>query len=123
MSSVLLAPGAEQVKTEGSSSGQLGDPHEIAVAFSGGTTPLIDGPDDQTLTTPHVPSGENTRDIGRVRAIGRFGVATFISFHAQLFENRLLWSQKAHGQQHEVSRPDLFCPGDSLGHETPPVVS
>src|SRR5439155_9912244 len=122
MSSVLLAPGAGQVKTAGNSSGQMGGLHEIAVAFSSGTTPLIDGPDDQTLTAPHVPSGEDAWDIGRVRAILRFGVATFVPFHTQLFEDRLLWPQKAHGQQHEIGRPDLVCPGDSLGHETPPVV-
>src|SRR5215471_55325 len=123
MSSDLLAPGAGQMKTAGNSSGQMGSLHEIAVAFSSGTTPLVDGPDDQTLTAPHVPSGENARDIRRVCAIRRFGIATLVPFDAQLFEDRLLWPQKAHGQQYKIGWPDLFCPGDSLGHETPPIVS
>ena len=101
----------------------MGGPHKIAVAFSGCTTSLVDGPDDQTLTAPHVPGSEDAREIGGVRAIRRSGVATFVAFHAQLFENRLLWPEKTHRQQHQIGWPDLFCAGDGLGDETTPIVS
>src|SRR5438874_8929934 len=100
----------------------MGGPHEITVAFSGCTTSLVDGPDYETLAAPHIPSSKDPREIGRVRAIRRFGIGAFVPLHIQLFENRLLWPKKAHSQQHEIGWPDLFCPRDSFGYETTPVV-
>src|SRR6266568_4043276 len=93
---------------EGTASGQIGRAHQITVTLSGSAASLVDGPDHQTLTAPHVPSGEDARQAGGVFAILGFGVRAFITLHAKLCENGLFWTKEAHRQQDQICHPDLF---------------
>src|SRR5712691_9301060 len=93
---------------EGTASGQMSSTHQITVTLSSSAAPLVDSPDYQTLTAPHVPSGEDARHAGGVLSILGFGVRAFIALHAKLCENCLFWTQEAHGQQDQICRPDLF---------------
>src|SRR5436190_16565779 len=69
--------------------GQASRTHEITVALSGSAASLVDGPDHQALTAPHVPGGEDPGHVRSVVAILSFGVRAVIALDAQLFKNCL----------------------------------
>src|SRR5262245_15751478 len=69
--------------------GQIGRTHEITVAFSGSAASLVDGPDHQALTAPHVPGGEDSRHVRSVVAVLSFSVRAVVTLDAQLFKNYL----------------------------------
>src|SRR5215831_3370021 len=63
--------------------GQARRPHEITVARSGSAASLVDGPDHQALTAPHIPGGEDPRHSRSVVAILSFGIRALIALDAQ----------------------------------------
>src|SRR5712691_1098302 len=79
--------------------GQASRTHEITVALSGSAASLVDGPDHQALTAPHVPGGEDPRHVRSIVAILSFGVRAVIALDAQLFKNCLFRTKKAHRQE------------------------
>src|SRR5919199_3906272 len=103
--------------------GQGSRTHEITVALSGSTASLVDGPDHQALTAPHVPGGEDPRHVRRVVAVLSFPVRTLIALDAQLCKNRLFRTEETHGQEHQVGRPDFFRARQALRHEAATLVS
>src|SRR5215211_867395 len=89
-----LPPGEETIL------GQIGRSHEITVALSGSTASLVDGPDHQALTAPHVACGEDPGHVRSVVAILSFGVRAVVALDAQLFKNCLFRTKETHGQEH-----------------------
>src|SRR5919109_2190870 len=73
--------------------GQVGRTHEITVALSGSAASLVDGPDHQALTAPHVPGGEDPRHVRSVVAILSLSIRAVVALYAQLFKNRLFWTE------------------------------
>ena len=76
---------------------EMGGSHEIAVTLSGCGTALVNRPDDQALTTPHVSRCKDAFDIGEELAIFRLGVGAGISFHREFLENGIFRPEKTHG--------------------------
>src|SRR5215471_13019443 len=103
-------------------SGQVGHSHEITVALSGSTTSFVNGPDHQTLATPHIPGGEDSRHVRSEVAILSFGIGAVIALDAQLFKNFLFGSEETHRQEHQVGRPDFFGARQALRHKTTTLV-
>ena len=62
--------------------GQAGRAHEITVALSGSAASLVDSPDHQALTAPHVPGSEDPRHIRSVVVILSFSVRAVVALDA-----------------------------------------
>src|SRR6266849_166473 len=97
--------------------GQVSRTHEITVALSGSAASLVDSPDHEALTAPHVPGGEDPGHIRSVVAIRSFSVRAVITLDTQLVKNRLFRTKETHGQEHQVGRPDFFGARQALWHE------
>src|SRR5438105_7193060 len=72
------------------SSRQIGLPHQEAIALSRRPASLVDRPDDQALSPPHVACGKHARDAGDELPMLRLRVTTRVLRHAELIDQVLL---------------------------------
>src|ERR1017187_6108286 len=98
-------------------SGQVGVPHEVAVALARGATAFVEGPDHQALPPAAVAGGKDAFEIGGVLLETGFDIGALVAVNAKVLKQRLLGTQKTHSEQDELRRPDLFGPRHFLGHE------
>src|SRR5208283_2360733 len=96
--------------------------HQIAVALAGGAAAFVDGPDDEALAAPAVAGGEDALDAGRVLLVFRLDVAAGVGLDLEILEDRLLGSEEAHREQHELRGAGLFGAGLFLRHKLALVV-
>lgn len=71
----------------------------MPVAFERGAAAFVNGPHHEALATPAVATGKDARDVRMVFLELGFGVAARIAFDAERLQQRLLWSEEAHGEQ------------------------
>ena len=81
---------------------QIGRAHQVAVALAGGAATFIDGPYHKTLAAPAVPGGKHSLAVGRVLLVLGPDVAAGVDLDSEVLEERLLWAEEAHRQQHEL---------------------
>lgn len=77
---------------------QVSAAHEVEIALAGGTTPFVESPDDEALSSAAVASSEDTGDASGVFAVVGFYVAAWVAFNAKGIEQWLLRSEEAHGE-------------------------
>src|SRR5262245_35623813 len=86
--------------------------HQIVVALFGGPATLVDRPDDQTLSAPHVTRREHPRHARAVLPRLRLRVGPGVLLHPELIQELVLWAAEAHRQENQLGREDLLRAGD-----------
>ena len=77
-----------------------------------GATPFGNSPHHQALPATRVTGGKNTRYAGRIAAVISRYTAVRCLRQLEFLKQPLFAAHKAHGQQHQLCRHNMFCTGD-----------
>src|ERR1044071_837418 len=102
------SPQQTQIREVISPLGKVCRAHQIAVALTRGATAFVECPDNKALATPAVAGCKHTFYIGGVFLVIGFDIGASVAFDRESIEQRLFRTKKAHGEQHQLSRPNLF---------------
>lgn len=82
-----------------------------------GTTPFGNSPHHQALSATRVTGGKNAGHIGHITAVISRYAAVRCLRQLEFLEQSLFAAHKAHGQQHQLCRYNMFCTGDICRHQ------
>ena len=94
---------------------KVGAAHQITIALARSSSPLIEGPDNETLTTAAITGGKNARKAGGEFPVLGFDVGAGITLDVKGIEERLFRAQKTHGEKDELRRENFLRSRDLLG--------
>src|SRR5688572_30299815 len=90
---------------------EAGFAHQILIDGAGGAAAFVDGPDDEGLPAAAVAGGEDAfKACGEAAVLG-LEVRALVAFEAEHLADRLLGTEEAHRQEHELRLPDLLAAG------------